>query len=45
MYIAKQLRKNCLHKFDVAKDVALINQYEELETIALDDIILVRHVI
>jgi predicted signal transduction protein with EAL and GGDEF domain len=33
MYIAKQSGKNCLHLFDVAKDVAVINQYEELESI------------
>ncbi len=33
MYIAKQSGKNCLHVFDVANDVAVINQYEELESI------------
>jgi diguanylate cyclase (GGDEF)-like protein/PAS domain S-box-containing protein len=33
MYIAKQSGKNCFHVFDVAKDVAVTNQYEELENI------------
>ncbi|MFT5837716.1 MAG: diguanylate cyclase (GGDEF)-like protein/PAS domain S-box-containing protein [Flavobacteriales bacterium] len=33
MYIAKQLGKNCLYEFDVANDVAVINRYEELESI------------
>jgi diguanylate cyclase (GGDEF)-like protein/PAS domain S-box-containing protein len=33
MYIAKQSGKNCFHVFDVAKDVAVISQYEELENI------------
>ena len=33
MYIAKQSGKNCFHVFDVAKDVAVTNQYEMLENI------------
>jgi diguanylate cyclase (GGDEF)-like protein/PAS domain S-box-containing protein len=33
MYIAKQSGKNCFHIFDVAKDVAVTNQYEEIENI------------
>lgn len=33
MYIAKQSGKNCLHIFDVAKDVAATHQFEELENI------------
>jgi diguanylate cyclase (GGDEF)-like protein/PAS domain S-box-containing protein len=33
MYIAKQSGKNCFHVFDVAKDVAEISQFEELENI------------
>ncbi|MFT7558995.1 MAG: diguanylate cyclase (GGDEF)-like protein/PAS domain S-box-containing protein [Flavobacteriales bacterium] len=33
MYLAKQAGKNCFHLFDVAKDVAVKNQREELENI------------